>query len=260
MLTPMEQEPPFSNRTSTSSAVSHSAIANPFNLPPYTGPALTPWQYEAFCRHVLSREYRVPLRDIKTGYLESPSKTRHQIDLYWTRHDGVCNFLCFANAKFLKDNIHLTEVVTLLGVQRDIRAHKAMLITNTGYSQNAVCLAQENGIALLIVRPALDFDVTLLPKSAAPVVAQALEKIAAGLPCVYHLNIVHRGFALRPGSGQAPDSAFSAQPSAFSRPTVPQSAFSNQHSAIPTRPPSNKMIPTPARPPRAPGPFGVRRK
>jgi hypothetical protein len=255
MLTPMEQEPPFSNRTSTSSVVSHSAIANPFNLPPYTGPALTPWQYEAFCRHVLSREYRVPLRDIKTGYLESPSKTRHQIDLYWTRHDGVCNFLCFANAKFLKDNIHLTEVVTLLGVQRDIRAHKAMLITNTGYSQNAVCLAQENGIALLIVRPALDFDVTLLPKSAAPVVAQALEKIAAGLPCVYHLNIVHRGFAAPARPCPQPTRGAPLSP----RPRV--TASPRPH-VSPVRPASlpNKMISSSPAAPRGPSPFGIRRK
>jgi hypothetical protein len=44
-----EHPSPFGNR--------HSAIANPSNLLPYTGPALTPWQYEALCHHVLSREY-----------------------------------------------------------------------------------------------------------------------------------------------------------------------------------------------------------
>jgi hypothetical protein len=53
---------PFGNR--------QSEVANG----PYTGPSLTPWQYEALCRHALSREYGIPLHEIKTGYLESPSK------------------------------------------------------------------------------------------------------------------------------------------------------------------------------------------
>jgi hypothetical protein len=119
--------PAIGNRTSTSSVESQSQI-------------LTPWQYEALCRHALSREYIIPIGDIRTGYLQSPTKTgrdvRHQIDLYWTSSDGICEFLCIANAKFQKSNVTLTEIMTLLGVQRDIQAHKAVILTNTGRQES----------------------------------------------------------------------------------------------------------------------------
>ena len=226
-------------------------------LPPYTGPELTSWQYEALCRHALSRQYAIPIDNIKTGYVEGPAKTpgniRHQIDLYWTSNDGVCDFLCFANAKFLKRNIELGDIMTLLGVQRDIHAHKAMIITNTGYSAAARLQAQEKGIALLIVRPSLTLDVASLPKRSAPTVAQAIEKISTRVPPVYDLNVIHRGLDLTRNT--APPSPCPRVGASASLP-VPQSAFSNQHSAIPARLP-NKMIPSA---PRAPGSFGIRRK
>src|SRR5579871_5312190 len=130
----------------------------------YGGPVLTPWQFEALCRHALSREYGIPIASIRTGHLEGPSgSARHQIDLYWKSSDGFCEFLCFANAKFRRKNVGLSDVVTLLGVQREIRAHKAMILANTGFSDASVALAKENGVALLIVRPAADLEVTGLP-------------------------------------------------------------------------------------------------
>jgi hypothetical protein len=46
------------------------------------GLELTSWQYEALCRHALSREYGIPLDRIKTGFLKGVSGVaRHQIDL-----------------------------------------------------------------------------------------------------------------------------------------------------------------------------------
>jgi hypothetical protein len=156
----------------------------------------------------------------------------------------VCDFLCFANAKFLKRNIELGDIMTLLGVQRDIHAHKAMIITNTGYSAAARLQAQEKGIALLIVRPSLTLDVAALPKRSAPTVAQAIEKISTRVPPVYDLNVIHRGF--EPGRTIVPASP--------SHPLAPSPTAS-----LRTRPASipNKMIPSA---PRAAGSFGIRRK
>jgi hypothetical protein len=243
---------------------------------PYAGPALTAWQYEALCRHALSCEYGVLISNIKTGYLEGATKTdqkvRHQIDLYWTVCDGVCNFLCIANAKYRKNKVSQTEIMTLLGVQRDIHAHKAMMITNTGYSHGALVHAGEKGIALLIVRPSPDFNFSHLPEKPAPAIASELERFSKHGGPLFNLDIIHRGFELRRGSAQAPAAPTSAGP--FPRPgpaacpepspemvrPVPQSAFSNQHSAIPPRPLPNRMIPSSPPAPRAPAPFGIRRK
>ena len=83
----------------------------------YVGPEVGSREYEVLCRYALSREYGIPLHAIKSGHLQGPSKvTRHQIDLYWTSEDGVCEFQCIANAKFLKKNVSLTDIMTLQGV------------------------------------------------------------------------------------------------------------------------------------------------
>src|SRR5579859_4330327 len=88
-------------------------------LPPYTGPILTPPQFEALCRHALSRELALPLSSFQTGHLESSTRAsgnvKHQIDIYWTSRDGVCDFLCFANAKFRRPEniVNLTDLMTL---------------------------------------------------------------------------------------------------------------------------------------------------
>src|SRR5690348_17038806 len=86
-------------------------------LMPYDGPDLTPMQFEVLCRHVISRELWVPLGTIKSGYREAPSmegrRLKHQIDLYWTSTDGVCNYLVFANAKWQKSKVGLQDLMTL---------------------------------------------------------------------------------------------------------------------------------------------------
>ena len=43
---------------------------------PYTGSAMTPWQYEALCRHAISREYGVPISEIQTGTLKGAQRPR----------------------------------------------------------------------------------------------------------------------------------------------------------------------------------------
>jgi hypothetical protein len=217
-------------------------------LPPYAGPALTPWQYEALCRHALSREYTIPIHDIKTGYLQSPTKTRHQIDLYWTSHDGVCDFLCFANAKFRQANVSLHEIMTLLGVQRDIHAHEAMMITNTGYSPAALNQANEKGIALLIVRPAPTLDVASLPKRNAPTVAQAMKM----LPPACHPSTTSMSSIAASTSVEAPaPSPVQGQPRLFAPLSLNQQSASSIQQFPPVLLSPTKWSP-PHPPPRAP--------
>src|SRR5262245_21491254 len=123
-------------------------------LGPYEGPELTPMQFEVLCRHAMSRELKVSLWSIYSGFREAPSmkgrKLRHQIDLYWKSSDAVCEFLVIANAKWQRAKVSLGALMTLIGVQQDVHAQKAMLITNAGYTQGVVAHAQEKGIALLI--------------------------------------------------------------------------------------------------------------
>src|SRR5579859_3462722 len=134
----------------------------------------TSLQYEALCRHAISRLYLLPISEIHTGRLTGASRnrthTQHQIDLHWTVSDGVCNYLLFANAKWHSPykKVSLPDLMTLVGVWHDIGAHKAMLITNTAFHTGVITQAKEKGIALLIVRPTEFFTPSSLPRHPTP--------------------------------------------------------------------------------------------
>src|SRR5579871_2424645 len=123
---------------------------------------MTGLQYEALCRHAVSRIYGVPVAEIHGGHVAAVSKRttklRHQIDLYWTASDGVCEYKVFANARWRTRKLDMGDMMELLGVWRDIGVHKAMLITNNGFELGVKKQAEDKGIALLIVRPRVDFS------------------------------------------------------------------------------------------------------
>src|SRR6476646_9855936 len=93
---------------------------------------MTSVQYEAVCRHAISRIYGVGLEEIHGGHLlgvtNRRQKTRHQIDLYCDVSDGTFVYRVFANAKWRTDNVEVMDIMALIGVWRDIGAHKAVLI------------------------------------------------------------------------------------------------------------------------------------
>ena len=139
---------------------------------------------------------------VRRGHLQGPSRvSRHQIDLFWTSTDGVSEFLCIANAKFMKKRVSLKDLMTLLGVQRTVKAHKAMLITNTGYSAACIAQAREDGVALLVVRPAADFDPGVLPVSGEVPVAELEKVFNRRFTPAYRVRYVHKGFEVTRGAG-----------------------------------------------------------
>ena len=112
---------------------------------------MTGLQYEALCRYVISQLYNVPIEKIFSGHLAGMSnrkqKFRHQIDLYWDASDGVLEYKVFANARWRMRPLAVEDVMSLIGVWRDIGAHKAMLITNTGFDIGVIKQAKQKGIA-----------------------------------------------------------------------------------------------------------------
>ncbi len=161
------------------------------------GPKMTGLQYEALCRHAISRLYGVPVDQIHGGHLlgvtNRRQKTRHQIDLYWTASDGVCEYKVFANAKWRVDSVDMADVMELIGVWRDIGMHKAMIITNSEFDIGVRKQAEEKGIALLIVRPCVDLGGLGVKK--VDVVVQEVEKIAAErTEPVFGFEVVHKGW------------------------------------------------------------------
>src|SRR5207249_2405919 len=112
----------------------------------------------------------------------------------------------------------------LLEYTRDgVGAQKAMMLTNSDFTEGAHGIADRYGIALHVVRP--EFDTSTLPTGSSEAVRQqiaaALEATAAaagGRP-LYSFTIVHRAF--EPDAG-APPAAPSAAPG-YAAPSVQQS-------------------------------------
>jgi hypothetical protein len=162
----------------------------------YHGPTLTGWQYEALCRHVISRLYFLPIEKVHSGRVDALANRgqnlKHQIDLYWDVFDGVCEYRVFANAKWRKHSVQVGDLMEVIGVWRDIGAHKAMIITNSGFDTGVIKQAEEKGIALLVVQPTLEFEGL---STSGPALVQEVEQIAAARnEPVYSVEVVHKAW------------------------------------------------------------------
>src|SRR5262249_7915501 len=106
--------------------------------------------------------------------------------------------LYVADAKWRSSaKVDKPDVVLLEHARHDIGAQKAMMLTNSGFTEGAVGIADRHGIALHIVQPTFDTTTLATGSSAADraAVAAALVTVAAGqAEPLYIPTVVHRGF------------------------------------------------------------------
>ena len=127
-------------------------------------------QYEEFCRLFVHNELNIPVENIKSGYIPSAIRPgleeyKNQIDLYWKLEDKLTRNLVIVNAKWRssdKDKVEQRDVLLIQQVSKEIDANKAILITNTDFTDGARKAAKNHRIALHIVRP--NFDYAILHK------------------------------------------------------------------------------------------------
>ena len=163
-------------------------------------------QYEELCRVFLAEKFCVGIDEILSGRLPNPRRSdcpqyHHQIDLYWEHVTEVAAYLHIANAKWRsKDKVDQPDVLLLQQVKLKNAAHKAIMLTPTGFTSGAVAAAKDEGIALHVVAPT--FDVTVLPVKGHTAIQAKLQELArnASEPLYSH-QIEHR--ALTPRSGHA---------------------------------------------------------
>src|SRR5262249_51130257 len=128
------------------------------------GSLMTSKQYEELCRYFLASRLGVGIDNVVS--VEIPNSQRpdlpgykHQIDLYWQTGDSVALYLNIANAKWRgSSKVDQPEVLLLQQVKQKVAAHKAVLLTNSGFTAGAIAAAQDDGIALHIVRPEFDYS------------------------------------------------------------------------------------------------------
>jgi len=158
-------------------------------------------QYEELCRFFLADRLGISLEEIQPVKILNPRRPglpgyKHQIDLYWETGDEVALYLNIANAKWRsEDKVDQPEVLLLEQVRQKVGAHKAVMLTNIGFTAGAEAAAQDAGIALHIVQP--NFDYKSLPQQRGVAMQTRLQQLAANTEKPIYLHqVVYRAFDL----------------------------------------------------------------
>jgi hypothetical protein len=142
---------------------------------------MTGVQYEELCRYFVADKLQMPIEKVLSPQILNPLRLGpsgfgvaetyvHQIDLYWETQDGLAKYVNIANAKWrTSTKVHQADVLLLEQVRVKVGAHKAIMITNTGYTDVAVRVAKDEGIGLYIVKPT--FDTAKMPEDRNPALA-----------------------------------------------------------------------------------------
>ena len=157
-------------------------------------------QYEELCRLYIANIFEISIEEVTSVRILSPThpdsvKYKNQIDLYWKLENEFYQFINIADAKWRKesDNVQKGEAEKLQFFKNDINnVNKAILITNTGFDDGVLGIADKYGIGLHIVRP--DFDRAIFEpdlKDRKIIQNQLQELVDNGKP-VYDCTIVRR--------------------------------------------------------------------
>lgn len=156
-------------------------------------------QYEELCRLFLAQQLGIDIEQVKTGDLPSPTlrgkpDLEHQIDLYWETTDAVASYFNIANAKWrTKDKVDQPDVMLLQAVKAELKAHKCVMLTNTDFTDGARSMAENNGIALHIMRP--DFNYNSLESRDRAIIQSNLRNLSSGGQiCLYQHQVIYKAF------------------------------------------------------------------
>ena len=163
-------------------------------------------QYEEFCRLFVVNELNISVENIKSGSIPSAIRPgleeyKNQIDLYWELEDKLTRNLVIVNAKWRssdKDKVDQPDVLLIQQVSKEIDANKAILITNTDFTDGARKAAKNHRIALHIVRP--NFDYAILHKKNRGTIQTQLQEYINDTKDPYIHEIVNKAFDFETGS------------------------------------------------------------
>jgi hypothetical protein len=166
---------------------------------------MTSRQFEELCRYFLAHKLQMPIELIQRVELIGAQRPRgpkspkyhHQIDLHWKILDPVTACEHVANAKWRTPpgKLDQQDVLLVQKVREKVGAHKAMLLTNFGFTDGAVAVAEDEGVALHVVSP--QFDTRLLTRSSADAIQKQLQQIAKamGTEPIYLHQIIRKSFS-----------------------------------------------------------------
>ena len=163
---------------------------------------MNPIQYEELCRLFIADKFKLPIEEIQSVRIPNPKRLdlpeyKHQIDLYWEDGNELTKSTYIANAKWRSSSkVEQGEILLLQKVKEKVAANKAVMITNSGFTEGAAAAAKDDGIALHIVCP--DFELAMLDSSLKDrkVIQTQFQNLSTDGRLPYTYAVVHRAFDL----------------------------------------------------------------
>lgn len=165
---------------------------------------MTGLEYEQFVRAVLCRKLNIPPEKLQSTHspgvtLPNAGDIEHQIDLFYVDETEVAEYVTIIECKYRSSRpVDQTLLQNLAFVRNNTRAHKAIMVSNQGFTDGAYKVAESQKIALLTIeatseympaRPNTDVDslfcaiqaeIDRTPKSYDIVVVQKLHSDGTG--------------------------------------------------------------------------------
>ncbi|HLJ95121.1 MAG TPA: restriction endonuclease [Gemmataceae bacterium] len=166
---------------------------------------MTSQQYEELCRFFIADQLHLDISQVVSRTIANPRREpgpdgsdpepyTHQIDLYWETGDGLAQYVNIANAKWRGHNkVRQYEVLLLQKVREKVGAHKAFMITNSGFTGRAQQVAEDEGIGLLIVRP--QFNSRSMHRTRRGQILEYLQDLARQARPIYIHDVLRKGVA-----------------------------------------------------------------
>jgi hypothetical protein len=124
---------------------------------------MTGLEYEQFVRAVLCQRLGLEpssLQSLRSSGVTLPGGAglKHQIDLFHVEETEIAKYITIIECKYRGSGlVDQQELQNLAFVKENVRAHKAIMVTNKGFTSGAMAVAESQEIALLIIEPETAF-------------------------------------------------------------------------------------------------------
>ena len=124
---------------------------------------MTGLEYEQFVRAVLCRILKIPPNKLQSArtpgaVLPNGADIEHQIDLFYVDETEIAEYITIIECKYRVSRPVDQQLVQNLAFVRDnTRSHKAILVSNQGFTEGARAVAESQKIALLTIEPTTEY-------------------------------------------------------------------------------------------------------
>ncbi len=120
-------------------------------------------EYEQFVCAVLVKRLKLANEQIVSARepcatLPGAANLKHQIDLMYFQDTEIAEYIIIECKWGKSDPVDQQEIQNLAFVKDSTRSHKAIIVTNNGFTRGAKVVAESQRIALLVITPSFEFS------------------------------------------------------------------------------------------------------